>query len=205
MVWSDTGFEILPANVRLQFADKTVDTSILFEEPSDEGPVHKLDGSSSDWGWGLTEDGKGIVVWNDSGFEILPAKVQLQFSDKTVDTSSLFDEPELNSVDGTVWFDENQNGLWDNGEGGLAQMTVRLLDADNKLVAETLSDADGNYLFEDLAAGDYRISVWPAAADDGFYHSTERVSGDAHEAINSDIHVGRGTTDVFTLGRRQPQ
>ena len=202
VVWSDSGFEILPANVQLEFSDKTVDTSVLFGDPGDGGPVHTLQGSSSDWGWGLTEDRKGIVVWNDNGFEILPARVQLKFSDQTVDTSHLFDE--LGSVAGTVWFDEGQNGLRDGGEAGLSGVTVRLNqrqpDGSTTLVAETTTGADGTYKFEDLADGDYFIFVELPGVDGGFYHYTEQVTSEAADSLNSDVRVARGDTEVFTLG-----
>ncbi|MEM8688473.1 MAG: SdrD B-like domain-containing protein [Pseudomonadota bacterium] len=193
VVWNDEGFQILPANVQLEFSDRTVDTSILFGDTS----IHQLTGASSEWGWDVTEDGNGVVVWNDAGFEILPANVQLQFDDKTVDTSYLFAEPELASVGGTVWFDDNQNGVMDDGEGGHAGLTVQLYDVARNLVSETVSDADGTYQFDELAEGDYRI-VFRFTGD--YYFTEKHMADNAADQIDSDVNVVQSGTDTFTLG-----
>ncbi len=192
VVWNDEGFQILPANVQLEFSDRTVDTSILFGGSS----AHQLTGSSSDWGWDVTEDGQGVVVWNDASFEILPANVQLQFDDKTVDTSYLFAEPELASVGGKVWFDDNQNGVMDNDEGGYSGFAVQLTDDTGNLVAETVSDADGNYQFTGLDAGEYGIWFMFTGND---YFTEKHVAGNAPDQIDSDVNVVQSGTRV-TLG-----
>ncbi|MEM8688875.1 MAG: SdrD B-like domain-containing protein [Pseudomonadota bacterium] len=193
VVWNADGFQILPANVKLEFSDRTVDTSVLFGDTS----VHQLSGASSDWGWDVTEDGEGVVVWNDAGFEILPANVQLQFDDKTVDTSYLFDEPELASVGGKVWFDDNQNGVMDGSEGGYSGLVVQLFDGARNLVAETTSDADGNYQFDGLDSGDYAITF---KFTGNYYFTEKHVADNAPDQIDSDVNVVRSGTDTFTLG-----
>lgn len=56
-----------------------------------------------------------------------------------------------------VWFDANNNGRKDNGEGGLDQVKVQLLDLQNRIVATTTTAANGFYLFENLPTGDYVV------------------------------------------------
>ena len=58
-----------------------------------------------------------------------------------------------------VWVDENSDGYQDAGEPGIANVTVNLLDAGNNLVATTVTDAAGGYLFPDLAPGVYTVQV----------------------------------------------
>ena len=65
----------------------------------------------------------------------------------------------------TVWLDSNGDGIQSGvQELGLANITVELMadlngDASFDLVLTTITDANGNYLFENLPDGDYQIEV----------------------------------------------
>jgi hypothetical protein len=65
------------------------------------------------------------------------------------------------SLGDLVWFDEDQDGVQDAGEAGVAGVVVRLYDAAGNLVAETVTDANGNYLFQNLVAGVYFVQFVP--------------------------------------------
>jgi|GEM_PF-1577828 len=56
-----------------------------------------------------------------------------------------------------TWVDTDRNGVQDLGEPVLPGVTVDLLDADGTVLDTTTTDADGRYLFDDLAAGEYRL------------------------------------------------
>ena len=61
-------------------------------------------------------------------------------------------------VGDSAWLDENQNGLVDGDEPGLPGVTVRLLQ--NGIVAyETVTDAWGYYLFDDVYPGEYTLEA----------------------------------------------
>ncbi len=76
-------------------------------------------------------------------------------------------------IQGTVWFDEDQNGAWDNHERGLSGVTVYIdVDGDGQLgdgEPYTLTAADdpltvdideaGRYLFTGLDPGTYQVRV----------------------------------------------
>jgi uncharacterized repeat protein (TIGR01451 family) len=62
------------------------------------------------------------------------------------------------SISGVVFNDANGNGTLDDGEGGLASVTVQLQDADGNVLEETTTAADGNYAFTGLAGGAYSVS-----------------------------------------------
>ncbi|MCB9309919.1 MAG: DUF11 domain-containing protein [Lewinellaceae bacterium] len=47
-----------------------------------------------------------------------------------------------------VWFDDNQNGYQDAGENGVVGLTLNLLDENCTVVGTTITDASGNYLFD---------------------------------------------------------
>lgn len=71
-----------------------------------------------------------------------------------------------------VWNDLNNNGVRDTGEGPLANLAVQLLNANGELIATTKTNSAGNYLFDYLIPGEYRVRVTPPA---GFRSSTGTV------------------------------
>ncbi|MDM8539627.1 SdrD B-like domain-containing protein [Desulfococcaceae bacterium HSG9] len=65
----------------------------------------------------------------------------------------------LGSIGDTVWLDTDANGAQDAGEPGISGVTVYLYDGAGNLIATTVTDANGHYLFTDLPAGDYTVKV----------------------------------------------
>lgn len=77
----------------------------------------------------------------------------------------------LNSLGDRVFEDPDNDGLFEpgGGETGIAGVTVALyddngsaagtLDATDQKLGETVTDADGKYLFEDIPDGDYLVEV----------------------------------------------
>jgi len=61
----------------------------------------------------------------------------------------------LSSVGNFVWEDQNGNGLQDEGEPGLAGVTVELYDADATLLETQETNENGAYLFDGLWPGEY--------------------------------------------------
>jgi len=69
--------------------------------------------------------------------------------------------PVLGSISGTVFSDTNKNGLFDTGEARLANRVV-FIDLDNDNILDSnerriLTDASGNFRFDGLTAGTYKI------------------------------------------------
>ena len=80
--------------------------------------------------------------------------------------------PGIGSIGDRVWLDTDAEGDQDPAELGIANVTVILeadLDADGIIdyTAETTTDANGEYLFDDLPAGDYTITVDDTTLPDG--------------------------------------
>lgn len=71
------------------------------------------------------------------------------------------------SVGDLVWFDANGDGVHDPSEPGIAGVTLMITTVDGdpvtdiygQLVAPTVTDGDGNYLFENLPLGQYIVVV----------------------------------------------
>lgn len=77
----------------------------------------------------------------------------------------------LADLSGTVYVDANGNGSLDLNERGIQGVLIQLTGTDangNSVSRTTYTDVDGDYLFQDLAAGTYRIEeVQPAGYLDG--------------------------------------
>lgn len=74
-----------------------------FETGETDNDVFVIAGSSSDYGWAPTENGEGVVIWNDAGFDILFDFETIRFNDKDVAVSSILqtgptyvDDPDQN-------------------------------------------------------------------------------------------------------------
>ena len=63
------------------------------------------------------------------------------------------------SIGDLIWHDDDRDGVVDSNEGGVEGVTVDLVDEDGNIVSTTTTDADGNYIFEDLLPGIYTVSV----------------------------------------------
>ncbi|MDU1832822.1 MAG: SdrD B-like domain-containing protein, partial [Finegoldia magna] len=105
------------------------------------------------------------------------------------------------SIGDKVWLDENSNGIQDAGEKGVAGVTVKLLDKDGNPVkdfngnpvADQVTDANGNYKFENLAAGEYVVQVVPNEGQ------TLTIKGQGTADTDSNVDPATGKTDVITL------
>ena len=60
-------------------------------------------------------------------------------------------------ISGTVFHDENNNGVFDPGEEPIADVVIELFDDDGNLIASTVTDANGNYEFNNLFPGHFVV------------------------------------------------
>jgi hypothetical protein len=99
--------------------------------------------------------------------------------------------------------DTNSNGLQDAGEPGVPRVTATLqtptggpvTHPDGTPVAPVTTDPVGHYVFDDLAAGAYRVAFSGIPA--GYRFTTQQVGLDPEVDSNPD---GTGATPAFTLG-----
>jgi uncharacterized repeat protein (TIGR01451 family) len=64
----------------------------------------------------------------------------------------------LDAIGDYVWFDSNANGVQEGDELGIPDVTLILTAGDDTLLTST-TDISGTYLFDELPAGDYTITV----------------------------------------------
>ena len=105
--------------------------------------------------------------------------------------------PLTGSIGDRVWEDNNYNGVQDVGELGVAGVKVNLLNAYNQVIATTTTNASGNYLFDKLAAGGYKVEV---VRPSGFYYTKANLGSDT---ADSDVDVGTGRSGLINLAAGQ--
>ncbi|EIJ43115.1 putative collagen-binding protein, partial [Beggiatoa alba B18LD] len=98
------------------------------------------------------------------------------------------------SIGNFVFIDANANGVQDAGEIGISGATVTLLDNSNNPLATTTTDSNGAYVFNGLAAGDYKIQVSGVSAS---LTPTGKDLG-GNDATDSDLNT-TGISDTITL------
>ena len=81
-------------------------------------------------------------------------------------------------IGNTVWLDENGDGKQDAGEDGIANLLITLYAADGTtVVATTKTDAEGNYIFTDLPADTYTVTVTTPSGMDVTYDEDQGWDG----------------------------
>ncbi|MEZ6117031.1 MAG: SdrD B-like domain-containing protein [Pirellulaceae bacterium] len=103
-----------------------------------------------------------------------------------------FGEVPPSTIQGRVFADGNNDGLANNGDNGLAGITVTLSGTDvfgNPVTDTTSTDTNGNYSFDFLLAGNYVVTepTQPASYFDGFESRSNVV---LPGTIGSDVITG---------------
>jgi len=91
-----------------------------------------------------------------------------------------------------VWYDKDQNGLQDPGEGGIGGICVNLYDEGNKLLQQTTTDSNGFYAF-DVEAGRYRVEFIKPS----WLEFTQKNAGDDDQ--DSDVDQVTGRSDALEI------
>ncbi len=93
------------------------------------------------------------------------------------------------AISGYCWNDTDENGIQDAGESGLSGINVTLLDQNSQAVAQTTTDANGNYSFNQVYSGIYTLQFGPPSN----YLITVQNAGNGHN--DSDPNPSTGLTN----------
>ncbi len=132
-----------------------------------------------------TTGGKTDIILLDEGDIIL-----------TID-AGIHQSAGLAGIGNFVWNDLNHNGLQEMGEPGIPGVTVKLIDANGVIIANTTTDANGIYQFTGLTPGSYKVqfSNYPA----GYMPTLANAGGNSQESLDSDADPINGETPYVTL------
>jgi hypothetical protein len=106
VIWNNAGYDILFGFEQLRFTNKSVNIAppsgnVVQDDPElvqhltgkGTNDIFAINGPSTDYQWGKTAAGTGIVIWTvsatDDTYDILNGFEKIQFTDQTVDVSGL--------------------------------------------------------------------------------------------------------------------
>ncbi len=93
-----------------------------------------------------------------------------------------------------VWRDDNDDGIQNSGEPGLANVKVDLQQCDGTVVKSTLTDKNGLFLFDKLAADQYRLKFNLPAG----YKFSPAKSTDLYK-LDSNANALTGLTECYDM------
>jgi len=148
--------------------DRATDGSRL--DPSSVQLIAPSNGTLSADGKTVTVPGEGVwVVDNEGKLTFTPEDgfmrnpTPIRYTVKDVD-GLLSNEAEVaitlmngTKISGTYWIDANKNAKKDTNEEPIAGATVSLVDESGNVVATTITDANGQYKFDNVIPGKYTV------------------------------------------------
>jgi len=93
-----------------------------------------------------------------------------------------------------VWSDQNNNGVQDAGEPGIGGVVITLLDGGGNPVSVAITDANGFYLFPNVAPGNYSLSFTNLPAGVTFT-TPNQTGGGGNDNNDSDV-IGTSITGI---------
>lgn len=119
-------------------------------------------------------------------FQLAPS-----FYDDRWDAGLIFLD-EKSSIGDWVWEDFNRNGIQDLNEPGIAEVQVKLIAMPgNTVVASTVTDDAGQYLFEEVQPGTYVVEFSPGSLPDGYVFTSPHQGTDDGKDSDPDPVTGR--------------
>jgi uncharacterized repeat protein (TIGR01451 family) len=99
------------------------------------------------------------------------------------------------NISGTVFKDDNNDGVLDPTESGMINTTVELIDANTgAVINSTISNLNGDYQFTGVINGNYQIRFVPAGGN-----PPSTFSGNVGADDNNDIQFANGLTPQFLV------
>jgi hypothetical protein len=100
------------------------------------------------------------------------------------------------SIGDRLWYDLDNDGTQDGGEGGIDGVTVELLDGDDNLLASTTTAGDGNYSFAHLFPGAYSVRVVSSTLPAGLVATYDLDGTGSANVATLTLGAGAARTDV---------
>ncbi len=128
----------------------------------------------------------------------------------TVDQGFYRTEKPKYNVGDKVWEDTNKDGIQDDNEPGIANVTVTLKDADGNIIGTEVTDENGKYLFKDVTEGEYTIDFetpngyTPTITGQGFLNNDSNGTTAKILVDDNDLTIDSGFYKVIPDEPDQP-
>lgn len=188
----------------------TFSGSVVYQYNPDTGvvgPNYALTSGTTPVGLGTDSDGNMWVVCRNDGqpygwlegfdptAQTIVGAIQVGYRPYAYEFTTTGQIQELSALGDFVWYDVNRNGVQDDGELGIEDVTVELYDCEGTTpIATKTTDEDGYYLFDNLVPGSYKVKFMP---DETYFFSPQDQGVDDEK--DSDADPTTGMTECVTL------
>lgn len=187
-----------PANWGPQAVMVTDATGYYLFDGLSDGWYRVKFGTVPDYGFTTPLQGSDFEVDSDAGDQGYSQPVRIIADGTGIDKDNLTIDAGLvpaGSLGDYVWIDENENGQQDPGEEPKQGVTVNLYDGANVLLATTVTDENGFYIFEGLQTGTYQVEfVKPSG-----YAFTYTNQAGVPSTLDSDADRVTGRSGLITI------
>ncbi|MES2159525.1 MAG: SdrD B-like domain-containing protein, partial [Pseudomonadota bacterium] len=180
-------------------ATATTDAAGLYSF-TDVGPGKYSVKFSAPEGYIFTKANQGANTGADSDADSSGQTAQFSLASGVKDATRDAGLVKAASIGDTVWEDVNYNGVKDSGEKGVDGVTVKLYDTAGTLKATTVTHDGGQYLFDGLAAGSYKVAVTNGS---DWYFTKSGMGTDANDSDITSVNGNTGSTGAITLATGQ--
>ncbi|MCP3905542.1 MAG: hypothetical protein GY715_18100 [Planctomycetes bacterium] len=139
-----------------------------------------------------------VVTANLAATTVAPASDAIDAADEFHWILSALRVPCAGALGDRIWLDTNGDGIQDDGEPGLAGVTLILQRETTPgvfaLLETRVTDADGMYVFDGLCAGTYRLVLDEDGLPEGFVGTVPNTGGDSE-----DSDFVESTSDIVLL------
>ena len=166
------------------------DYKIVFGTPSDING-NEFSATKQDVG---NDDSIDSNIGVDNSTECIPLAPN---SDNNISAGFI---PPSGIISGLAFNDENQDGIQDAGELGIAGITVELQDCNGITIASTTTDNEGNYSFTGNLSDDYIIVFNVTTNTEGITDYTTSPKGTGgDDSTDSDIDIITNASDCVSF------
>ncbi len=107
------------------------------------------------------------------------------------------------SIAGCAWYDQNFNGLREENEILIPNILVNLLNENDSIIAQTLTNNNGIYTFQNIELGDYQVQFNSSTVLNGILLDTPTIqditSNNVEDELDSDINPLDNKSNLFNI------
>lgn len=124
-------------------------------------------------------------------------------SELTADAGFVYNIESFASIGDRVWFDTDADGIQDSGEPGLGNLTVTLYNGSGtSVIATTVTNGTGNFLFSKITPGNYRVG-FSLPAGTIFTNNSSGISSTNNSDASTTAGSNFGKTVSFSVSAEE--
>ncbi len=144
-------------------------------------------------GYIYTTTTNGTSSGSDADISGKTAKVTLSTGQTFLDLDAGLISNSVGAIGGRYWFDKNKDGIEDSSEAAIPGSVVYLLNSSQQIISSAITDANGQYFFNNLKVGTFYVQFVNSMTNTQF---TKQTTGTSN---GSDVDILTGFTNAIVL------